>query len=96
MRKETLLKTTGRLGSLENTSLSSRITDETAINPIVGIALEVGTSNQELLSQLQNLTVIRGKRSLESHVQQIRSSKQRPSCGDETRDLDIRNKLKEE
>jgi len=52
LRRETLLKTTGRFGSLENTSLSSRITDETAINPIIGIALEVGTSNQELLSQL--------------------------------------------
>ena len=65
MRRETLLKTTGRFSSLENTSLSSRITDETAINPIIGIALEVGTSNQELLSQLRDLTVIRDKRSLE-------------------------------
>ena len=65
MRRETLLKTTGSFGSLENTSLSSRITDETAINPIIGIALEVGTSNQELLSQLQDLTVIRSERSLE-------------------------------
>ena len=65
MRRETLLKTTGRFGSLENTSLSSRITDETAINPIIGIALEVGMSNQELLSQPRDLTVIRGKRSLE-------------------------------
>ena len=65
MRRETLLKTTGRFGSLENTSLSSRITDKTAINPIIGIALEVGMSNQELLSQPRDLTVIRGKRSLE-------------------------------
>jgi len=65
LRRETLLKTTGRFSSLENTSLSSRITDETAINPIIGIALEVGTSNQELLSQLRDLTVIRDKRSLE-------------------------------
>jgi len=65
LRRETLLKTTGRFGSLENTSLSSRITDETAINPIIGIALEVGMSNQELLSQPRDLTVIRGKRSLE-------------------------------
>ena len=68
MRRETLLKTTGSFGSLENTSLSSRITDETAINPIIGIALEVGTSNQELLSQLQDLTVIRSERSLERVV----------------------------
>ena len=65
MRRETLLKTTGSFGSLENTSLSSGITDETATNPIIGIVLEVGTSNQELLSQLRDLTVIRGKRSLE-------------------------------
>ena len=68
MRRETLLKTTGSFGSLENTSLSSRITDETAINPIIGIALEVGMSNQELLSQLQDLTVIRSERSLERVV----------------------------
>ena len=65
MRRETLLKTTGSFGSLENMSLSRRITDETAINPIIGIALEVGTSNQELLSQFRDLTVIRGERSLE-------------------------------
>ena len=65
MRRETLLKTTGSFGSLENTSLSSRITDETAINLIIGIALEVGTSNQELLSQLRDLTVIRSERRLE-------------------------------
>jgi len=65
LRRETLLKTTDRFGSLENTSLSSRITDETAINLIIGIALEVGMSNQELLSQLRDLTVIRGERSLE-------------------------------
>ena len=65
MRRETLLKTTGSFGSLENMSFSSRITDETAINPIIGIALEVGTSNQELLSQLRDLTVIRSERSLE-------------------------------
>jgi len=58
------LKTTGSFGSLENMSLSSRITDEAAINPIIGITLEVGTSNQELLSQLRDLTVIRGERSL--------------------------------
>jgi len=65
LRRETLLKTTGSFGSLENTSLSSRITDETAINLIIGIALEVGTSNQELLSQLRDLTVIRSERRLE-------------------------------
>jgi len=65
LRRETLLKTTGSFSSLKNTSLSSRITDETAINPIIGITLEVGTSNQELLSQLRDLTVIRGERSLE-------------------------------
>jgi len=65
LRRETLLKTTGSFGSLENMSLSRRITDETAINPIIGIALEVGTSNQELLSQFRDLTVIRGERSLE-------------------------------
>jgi len=65
LRRETLLKTTGSFGSLENMSLSSGITDETITNPIIGIVLEVGTSNQELLSQLRDLIVIRGKRNLE-------------------------------
>ena len=52
MRRETLLKTIGSFDHLENMSLSSRITEKTAINPIIGIALKVGMSNQELLSQL--------------------------------------------